>query len=60
MRTLLLAGLVAVSAAVVTVPAAPAKAGGLNCWYEFIYAEGTDVIIDVIAHCEVQQEEVEP
>ncbi|HEX8660958.1 MAG TPA: hypothetical protein VF686_03750 [Brevundimonas sp.] len=42
----------------------PTQAGGLNCWYEFIYASDengmpTDVILEVIPHCEVEQEEVE-
>ncbi|MBX9459932.1 MAG: hypothetical protein KL785_01015 [Brevundimonas sp.] len=71
MREVLLAGLIAVSAAVVAVPA-PAEARGWNCWYEEVYADDIDIngdgVVDphsgallyVIPHCEVEMEEVEP
>ena len=71
MRELLLAGLLAVSTAVVTVPA-PAEARGWNCWYEEVYSDDIDIdgdnVVDpgsgqllyVIPHCEVEMEEVTP
>ena len=70
MRELLLAGLLAVSTAVVVVPA-PAEARGWNCWYEEVYSDDVDIdgdnvadphtgqLLAVIEHCEVEMEEVE-
>lgn len=60
MRTkVFLAGLFAISSMLVMVPAAPASAGGLNCWYEYVYS-WNGALIDVIAHCEVESEDVTP
>nr|WP_316629159.1 hypothetical protein [uncultured Brevundimonas sp.] len=57
MRTYLLAGLIAIASSVVVLPAPPAKAAGLNCWYEFVYSS-SGVLIEVIPHCEVDQDEI--
>ncbi|MDP3404487.1 MAG: hypothetical protein Q8S03_07335 [Brevundimonas sp.] len=73
MRAFVFAGLFAVSSLVVTVPAAPAKAGEQNCWFEEIRGPDVDIdgdgatdpfsgeILGVIAHCDgTVPEEVDP
>lgn len=73
MRTLLVASAFAFSSALTALPAAPAQAGALNCWYEEVYGPDMDIdgdgvvdpnsgpVIGYTAHCEpVVSDELNP